>query len=108
MVHVDNCTHNTSAPQLTHESSKVQRSLIPLVHGLGVASLHKQEGDHFQVAIVGSMVEGSLTGAITDVKVTKVRDQGLCVCVLCCVVCVCVCFKMLRMCTVKKLPGHPQ
>jgi hypothetical protein len=30
------------------------------------------------MAIVGSMVEGSLTRTITNVKVTKMRDQDLC------------------------------
>ena len=74
-----NCTPNVSTLQLTHKSSKVERSLVPLVHGLWVAPLHKQERDHLQVAIVGSMVEGGLARAITNVKVTEVRNQSLCV-----------------------------
>ena len=53
-------------------------SLLLPVDGLDVGSLDKEEGQHLKVAIVGSMVEGSLPSAITNVQVTKTGDQDLC------------------------------
>ena len=60
--------------QLTHEGSKVQGGLLLPVHSLDVGTLEQEQREHIKVAVVGSMVEGSLTGTITNIKVTKMRD----------------------------------
>ena len=60
--------------RLTHEGSKVEGGLLLPVHSLYVGTLEQKQGEHIKMAIVGSMVEGSLPSTITNVKVTKMRD----------------------------------
>ena len=68
----------SSLSVLTHEGSKMQGSLLSLVQGLDISSLQLEEGEHFQVATVSSMVQGCLPTAITNVQVTQPQDQCLC------------------------------
>ena len=63
---------------LTHEGSEVQGSLLLPVHSLDVGTLEQKQREHIQVAVVSSVVEGGLTRTITNIKVTKMRDQDLC------------------------------
>ena len=63
---------------LTHEGSKVQRSLFLPVHSLDIGPFQKEECEHLKMAIVGSMVESRLPSTITDVQVTKMGNQNLC------------------------------
>ena len=63
---------------LTHKGSKVQCALLLPIHGLDVGSLDQEEGEHLKMAVVGGMVESRLTGTITDIQVTKMGDQDLC------------------------------
>ena len=56
----------------------MQGGLLLPVHSLDVGTLEQEQREHVQVAVVGGMVESSLTRTITNVKVTKVRDQDLC------------------------------
>ena len=79
-----NYTHNNTLDtsiQLTHEGSKVEGSLLLPVDSLDVSSLEQEQREHIKMAVVGSMVEGSLASTITNVKVTKMRYEDLCVCV---------------------------
>ena len=64
--------------ELTHEGCKVQGSLLLPVHSLDVGTLEQKQREHIQVAVVSSVVEGGLTRTITNIKVTKMRDQDLC------------------------------
>ena len=64
--------------ELTHEGCEVQGGLLLPVHSLDVGTLEQEQREHVQVAVVGGMVESSLTRTITNVKVTKMRDQDLC------------------------------
>ena len=68
----------SSLSVLTHEGSKMQGSLLSLVQGLDISSLQLEEGEHFQVATVSSMVQGCLPRVITNVQVTQPQDQCLC------------------------------
>ena len=49
-----------------------------MCRGVYISSLQLEEGEHFQVATVSSMVQGCLPRAITNVQVTQPQDQCLC------------------------------
>ena len=56
----------------------MQGSLLLPVDSLNIGSLEQEQGEHINMAIVGSVMEGSLPSTITNVKVTKMRDKDLC------------------------------
>ena len=56
----------------------MEGSLLLPVDSLDVGTLKEEQGEHVKMAVVGSMVEGSLPSTITNVKVAKMRDQDLC------------------------------
>ena len=76
-VHAHVYVH-VACTQLTHEGCEVQGSLLLPVHSLDVGTLEQKQREHIQVAVVGGVVESGLTRTITNVKVTKMRDQDLC------------------------------
>ena len=56
----------------------MESRLLFAINGLDICSFDEEEGEHLKVAVVGSMVKSCLTGAITNVQVTKMRDEYLC------------------------------
>ena len=56
----------------------MQSTLLLPVHGLDVGSLDQEEREHLKMAVVGSVMESRLPRTITNVQVTKMRDENLC------------------------------